>query len=101
MKTLAETSLRALTLCSAIMVGPPLACAHGPADPHAGHRMMLEGTQRSTADYTLPAVSLTRQDGTRVSLPEELNDGRAVVLNFIFTSGRATRSLARSLGCPL
>jgi len=41
---------------------------------------------RSTADYTPPPVSLMRQDGARVSLPEELNDGRAVVLNFIFTT---------------
>jgi protein SCO1/2 len=31
-------------------------------------------------------VRLTRDDGKVVSLPEEMNDGRPVVLNFIFTS---------------
>lgn len=88
MKTSARTSINSLTLCTAIMIGSPLAFAHDAADPHAQHRrmMMLEGTTRSTADYTPPAVSLLRQDGTRISLPDELNDGRAVVLNFIFTT---------------
>jgi len=88
MKTSARTSISALTLCTTIMMGSPLAFAHDAADPHAQHHrmMMLEGTTRSTADYTPPPVSLLRQDGTLVSLPDELNDGRAVVLNFIFTT---------------
>jgi protein SCO1/2 len=40
----------------------------------------------TTRDYTVPAVRLVRDDGRSVSLPEEMNDGRPVVLNFIFTS---------------
>jgi protein SCO1/2 len=36
--------------------------------------------------YAVPAVQLVRDDGKVVSLPEEMNDGRPVVLNFIFTS---------------
>ena len=40
----------------------------------------------SEAHYTVPSVELVRDDGKRVSLPEEMNDGRPVVLNFIFTS---------------
>jgi protein SCO1/2 len=40
----------------------------------------------STAHYSVPAVRLIRDDGKVVSLPEEMNDGRAVVLNFVFTS---------------
>jgi protein SCO1 len=40
----------------------------------------------ATRDYTVPAVHLVRDDGRSVSLPEEMNDGRPVVLNFIFTS---------------
>jgi protein SCO1/2 len=88
MKTFAGTFISALTLYTAIMMGPPPACANDEAsDPHAHHHhMMLEGTMRSTAEYTPPPVLLLRQDGARVSLPEELNDGRAVVLNFIFTT---------------
>jgi len=38
------------------------------------------------AHYTVPAVQLVRDDGKVVSLPEEMNDGRPVVLNFIFTT---------------
>jgi protein SCO1/2 len=40
----------------------------------------------STQQYAVPAVRLIRDDGKVVSLPEELNDGRPVVLNFIFTT---------------
>jgi protein SCO1/2 len=39
-----------------------------------------------TVDYAVPDVQLVRDDGKRVSLAEEMNDGRAVVLNFIFTT---------------
>jgi protein SCO1/2 len=34
----------------------------------------------------VPEVILVRDDGKRISLPQEMNDGRPVVLNFIFTS---------------
>lgn len=44
------------------------------------------GVRRSTADYTVPKVTLVRADGKSVSLPEELNDGRPVVMSFIFTT---------------
>jgi protein SCO1/2 len=47
----------------------------------------------STAVYRVPDVKLVRQDGTAVSLEQEMNDGRPVVLNFIFTSCEAI--------CPL
>jgi len=43
-------------------------------------------TRNTTVQYTIPAVRLIRDDGKPVSLPEEINDGRPVVLNFIFTS---------------
>jgi protein SCO1/2 len=36
--------------------------------------------------YTVPTVQLVRDDGKVVSLPEEMDDGRPVVLNFIFTT---------------
>ena len=35
--------------------------------------------------YEVPDVQLVRDDGKRVSLRREMNDGRVVVLNFIFT----------------
>jgi protein SCO1 len=40
----------------------------------------------TTVAYQTPAVTLVRDDGKRVSLPRELDDGRPVLLNFIFTT---------------
>lgn len=48
---------------------------------------------RSQAQYQLPELELTRQDGIKTQLATELNDGRPVILNFIFTSCTAI--------CPL
>ena len=36
--------------------------------------------------YAIPDVKLVREDGVGISLPAEMNDGRPVVVNFIFTS---------------
>jgi protein SCO1 len=41
---------------------------------------------RSTVAYQTPAVTLVREDGKSVSLSHELDDGRPVLLNFIFTT---------------
>jgi protein SCO1/2 len=41
---------------------------------------------RSRVSYQIPDVNLVRQDGRKVSLPRELDDGRPVVLDFIFTT---------------
>ena len=40
----------------------------------------------SLRTYTVPPVHLVRDDGKSVSLADEMNDGRPIVLNFIFTS---------------
>jgi len=40
----------------------------------------------STIPYRTPNVTLVREDGKSVSLASELDDGRPVVMNFIFTS---------------
>lgn len=48
---------------------------------------------RSTVSYQVPTVTLVRADGKRVLLPRELDDGRPVLLNFIFTTCSST--------CPL
>ena len=41
---------------------------------------------RSSVSYEPPAVTMVRADGESVSLPRELDDGRPVLLNFIFTT---------------
>lgn len=43
--------------------------------------------------YVVPRITLVRSDGKSVSLPEEMDDGRPVLLNFIYTSCGST--------CPL
>jgi protein SCO1/2 len=61
------------------------------AEHHMEHEQADEpsaprGAVRSVREYAVPAVRLVRADGKAVSLPEELNDGRPVVMNFIFTT---------------
>jgi protein SCO1/2 len=41
---------------------------------------------RSTVSYEAPAVTMVRADGKSVLLPSEVDDGRPVLLNFIFTT---------------
>jgi protein SCO1/2 len=55
-------------------------------ESHAHEHHMMSGTKRSTVDYTLPAVMLVRDDGQTVALKNELDDGRPVVLTFIYTT---------------
>lgn len=43
-------------------------------------------TAAAQVHYSVPAVQLVREDGKVVSLPDEMNDGQPVVLNFIFTT---------------
>jgi protein SCO1/2 len=43
-------------------------------------------TSLSTVPYSAPQLKLIRQDGKSVSLADEMDDGRPVVLNFIFTT---------------
>ncbi len=56
------------------------------ADPHAHHHVVAEAPTRSVASYQIPDISLVREDNKVVALPDELNDGRSVVLAFIYTS---------------
>lgn len=67
---------------------------NGPANPGASvneaHTHHSTGgdsdVRRSVAQYVIPDVTLVRDDGKAVALPAELDDGRPVVLNFIYTS---------------
>jgi protein SCO1 len=84
--SLAALAASATGLLLTIPTGAP---AEETPDPHAQcHQAMgaMKRATRSTADYTLPPVSLVREDGKTVSLSEELDDGRPVVLDFIFTT---------------
>lgn len=41
---------------------------------------------RSEKDYAIPNVQLTRHDSVVAAFPAELDDGRPVILNFLFTT---------------
>jgi protein SCO1/2 len=60
-----------------------------PADPHAHHHQMMQApppVARRTANYVAPDVALVRSDGARVNFKHELDDGRPVLLDFIYTT---------------
>ena len=42
--------------------------------------------RRSGVQIAVPELKMVRQDGARVRLDRELNDGRPVVVNFVYTS---------------
>jgi protein SCO1 len=71
------------TALALLVVAASGAVAHGPDDA-SGHPG--SDTTSSVRQYAVPAVRLVRDDGKDVSLQEEMEDGRPVVLNFIFTT---------------
>jgi protein SCO1/2 len=64
-------------------------------DPHHAEMSDKASTAftRSEANYKVPEVTLVRQDGEQVHFLKELDDGRPVMLNFIYTNCAAV--------CPL
>jgi protein SCO1/2 len=60
--------------------------AKGAAHHHNHSAKAATDLKRSEAKYQIPAISLVRQDGKQVSFPAELDDGRAVMLQFMYTS---------------
>ncbi len=86
--TTVGAAARAVALLT-IMLMAPAALAEDGADEHEGHghhHHVIPKTTRTTAEYAIPQVMLVRDDGKTVSLQDELNDGRPVVVNFIYTS---------------
>lgn len=41
---------------------------------------------RKTVNYDVPRVELVRDDNRTVLLPDEMNDGRPVIMNFVYTT---------------
>ena len=91
MKRPLDVVAAALTLAlAAVTLGiAPAASAHGKAETaeeQAHHHASADEVTRSTADYNIPQVNLVRADGKSVWLAEEMNDGRPVVMDFIYTT---------------
>jgi protein SCO1 len=67
----------------------PYALAHedADADAHAHmHHHMTRDVKTSSVPYNVPSITLVRADGHRIDLKNELDDGRAVVMTFIYTT---------------
>lgn len=75
-------------LLAALSLLPLAAAAEEPKHDHSQHQHepAKAGYQRSVQKYTLPQVTLIREDGKKVDFPKDMDDGRPVVLNFIYTT---------------
>ena len=60
--------------------------AKGAAHQHNHAAMAATDLKRSEARYQIPEISLVRQDGKKVNFPAELDDGRPVMVQFMYTS---------------
>ena len=60
----------------------------GEVDPHAHHRHMMESKRysRSLHDYQLPDLEVVNMAGEKTRLLDEVNPGKPVMVNFIFTT---------------
>jgi protein SCO1/2 len=81
-----KSSFAAIVFVTAAMSGPGSAAAHegDTAGLHAHDRSA--NFKVSTAGYKVPDLTVVRDDGRPVSLVKELDDGRPVVMNFIYTT---------------
>jgi protein SCO1 len=79
------------------LIGASLLAAAAWADDHAASIPLADAhnydqssgdaaVRRTVTQFLIPNVTLVRDDGKRVNLPAELNDGRPLVVNFIYTS---------------
>jgi protein SCO1/2 len=59
--------------------------AHPQLD-HMHHAEQAPGYARKLAKYRVPATTLVRSDGTKARFPDELDDGKPVLLEFIYTT---------------
>ena len=87
MDSVLNISMRLVVMAAAgmVAVGAPCVSAQEDTDPHAHHHMM-RNMNLSRVAYSLPDVTLVRDDEQAVSLKDALNDGRPVVLTFIYTT---------------
>jgi protein SCO1 len=86
----AAQSLVPVALAAGLLLGSAGSGAEEAApDPHAHHHHMMQAppdVRRSTVNYAIPDLKLVRSDGARVTLAQELDDGRPVLLDFIYTT---------------
>lgn len=81
----------AAVTCVSLLSAAAWADDHAAPDPvaavHGQNQMPNDAdVRRSLMEFAIPNVVLLRDDGKTVNLPAELNDGRPLVVNFIYTS---------------
>jgi protein SCO1/2 len=88
MKSFTRLPLDCAFLLAAALIGASAPCAFAgqSSEPSVQADQKSSDVKRTTVEYTLPDVKLVRDDGKTVTLNEELNDGRTVFVNFIYTS---------------
>ena len=84
-------SLICLTAAALVATGGGVARAAQPAATdapvdHAHMHHAVGEAGRVVSDYAVPDLEMVREDGTPVHLGQEMDDGRPVVLAFIYTS---------------
>jgi protein SCO1/2 len=78
-------SLAAAIFLGAMLASPVVANAASPHEDHSGHQASTTRL-RSEHVYALPALNVTRADARRMTLAQAIDDGRPVMLNFVYTS---------------
>lgn len=82
-----EKSLWLTLACAACIFGSTVRSVQA-AQEHLHHHDAgnAPGYARQAVTYRLPEMTLVRSDGAKASFPNEIDDGKPVVLNFIFTT---------------
>lgn len=91
----------ALSISMAMALALPLthAADADAVDPHAHHQHMLMAPQnlkRSNVQVELPKLKVVRVDDKPVMFADEIDDGRPVILNFIYTTCTAICPISSS-----
>lgn len=72
--------------CALAAMAIPGGAAMAHDHQHQHHAEIAPGYARQVASYRLPETMLLRSDGVKVAFLQEIDDGKPVVLNFIYTT---------------
>lgn len=79
----------AIVLATVALLPAPFAGAEEQHVHHHDHHHHAEPAKvltRTEVNYAVPGIPVIRMDGTRANLTKDLDSGRPVILNFIYTS---------------
>lgn len=82
----AALTRRHLLTTAALLAGAALALPAGAHADHSQHAAPEAGLRRNEIQLQMPTVAVQRHDGQKLDFRRMLDDGRPVMLNFIYTS---------------